>query len=40
MRGKSIGEVLRSRVDDAVEFFANHPSIHHCLRLLQDVGLG
>ena len=23
-----------------MEFFANHPSIHHCLRLLQDVGLG
>ena len=27
-------------VDEAVEFFAHHPSIHHCLRLLQDVGLG
>ena len=27
-------------VDEAVEFFAAHPSIHHCLRLLQDVGLG
>jgi excinuclease ABC subunit A len=27
-------------VDEAVEFFENHPSIHHCLRLLQDVGLG
>jgi excinuclease ABC subunit A len=27
-------------VDEAVDFFENHPSIHHCLRLLQDVGLG
>jgi Excinuclease ATPase subunit len=27
-------------VDDAVEFFAAHPRIHHALRLLQDVGLG
>ncbi|HUH94256.1 MAG TPA: excinuclease ABC subunit UvrA [Casimicrobiaceae bacterium] len=39
-RGKSIGEVLALSVDDAVEFFAAHRSIHHCLRLLQDVGLG
>jgi excinuclease ABC subunit A len=27
-------------IDDAVEFFAAHASIHHALRLLQDVGLG
>ncbi len=27
-------------VDEAVEFFAAHRSIHHALRLLQDVGLG
>jgi excinuclease ABC subunit A len=27
-------------IDEAVEFFAAHPSIHRCLRLLQDVGLG
>ncbi len=40
LRGKSIGEVLAMSVDEAVDFFANHPSIHHCLRLLQDVGLG
>ena len=37
---KSIGEVLAMSVDEAVEFFAAHPSIHHALRLLQDVGLG
>jgi excinuclease ABC subunit A len=39
-KGKSVGEVLMMSVDDAVEFFAAHPRIHHCLRLLQDVGLG
>jgi excinuclease ABC subunit A len=39
-RGKSIGDVLAMSVDEAVEFFAAHPSTHHCLRLLQDVGLG
>ena len=27
-------------VDEAVEFFAAHPSTHHALRLLQEVGLG
>jgi excinuclease ABC subunit A len=37
---KSIGEVLLMNIDEAVEFFAAHPAIHHCLRLLQDVGLG
>ena len=40
LRGKSVGEVLAMSVDEAVEFFAAHPSIHHALRLLQDVGLG
>jgi excinuclease ABC subunit A len=40
MRGKNIGEVLAMSVDEAVDFFTSHPSIHHCLRLLQDVGLG
>ncbi len=39
-RGKSIGEVLAMSVDEAVEFFSAHLKIHHCLRLLQDVGLG
>ncbi|HZI82969.1 MAG TPA: excinuclease ABC subunit A, partial [Casimicrobiaceae bacterium] len=39
-RGKSIGDVLALSVDEAVEFFAAHRSIHHALRLLQDVGLG
>ncbi len=40
MRGKNVGEVLAMSVDEAVEYFTHHPSIHHCLRLLQDVGLG
>jgi excinuclease ABC subunit A len=40
MRGKSVGEVLAMSVDEAVEYFAAHASIHRSLRLLQDVGLG
>jgi len=39
-KDKSIGEVLAMSVDEAVEFFAAQPSIHHALTLLQDVGLG
>ncbi|HET9662609.1 MAG TPA: excinuclease ABC subunit A, partial [Burkholderiales bacterium] len=39
-KDKSIGEVLAMNVEEAVEFFNAHPSIHHCLRLLQEVGLG
>jgi excinuclease ABC subunit A len=39
-KGQNAGEVLMMNVDDAVDFFAAHPRIHHALRLLQDVGLG
>jgi excinuclease ABC subunit A len=39
-RGRSVGDVLAMSVDEAVQFFAAHPSIHRALRLLQDVGLG
>ncbi len=39
-RGKSIGDVLKMEVDEAVEFFAALPNIAHPLRLLKDVGLG
>ena len=39
-RGLSIAAVLAMSVDDAVEFFAAHPRVHHALKLLQDVGLG
>jgi len=39
-RGKSIGDVLKMEVDEAVVFFAAMPSIGHPLQLLKDVGLG
>jgi excinuclease ABC subunit A len=39
-REKSIGDVLAMNVDEAVDFFAAHPRVHHALKLLQDVGLG
>ncbi|MGL4233856.1 MAG: excinuclease ABC subunit UvrA [Casimicrobium sp.] len=39
-REKSIGDVLAMNVEDAVEFFASMPSIHHPLKLMRDVGLG
>jgi excinuclease ABC subunit A len=39
-RGKNVGEVLAMSVDEAVAFYAAHPSTHRALRLLQDVGLG
>jgi excinuclease ABC subunit A len=39
-KDRTIGDVLAMSVDEAVDFFAAHPSIHHALRLLQDVGLG
>jgi excinuclease ABC subunit A len=39
-REKTVGEVLAMSVDEAVEFFAAHPSTHRALRLMQDVGLG
>ncbi len=39
-RGKSIGDVLKMEVDEAVDFFASMPSIGHPLQLLKDVGLG
>ena len=39
-KDKSIGDVLMMNVDEGVEFFESHNSIHHALKLLQDVGLG
>jgi excinuclease ABC subunit A len=39
-RGKSVGDVLKMEVDEAVDFFASMPSIAHPLQLLKDVGLG
>jgi excinuclease ABC subunit A len=40
LRGRSIGDVLAMDIDEALEFFAAHPSIEHPLKLLRDVGLG
>jgi excinuclease ABC subunit A len=40
LRGRTVGEVLAMSVDEALGFFAAHPSIQRCLQLLQDVGLG
>ena len=39
-RGKSIGDVLKMEVDEAVEFFASMPAIAHPLQLLQGRGPG
>lgn len=39
-KDKSIGEVLKMEVDEAVGFFSSHPNISHPLKLMQDVGLG
>ena len=39
-KDKHIGHVLAMSVDEAVEYFAPVPLIHHPLSLLQDVGLG
>ena len=39
-KGRSIGDILAMSVDDAVDFFSAHRSIHHALSLLKDVGLG
>ncbi|KAB7627811.1 excinuclease ABC subunit UvrA [Alkalilimnicola sp. S0819] len=39
-KDRSVGEVLQMNVDEAVEFFAPVPKVHHPLALLQDVGLG
>ena len=39
-RGRSIGDVLRMEVDEAVAFFASMPAVSHPLQLLKDVGLG
>ncbi len=39
-KGKNISEVLEMTINNAVEFFANVPSIYHKIKTLQDVGLG
>ena len=37
---KSIYDVLNLRVDEAIEFFANHQKVMNKLQVLHDVGLG
>jgi excinuclease ABC subunit A len=39
-KGKSISDVLNLTIDQAVDFFANIPSILNKIKTLQDVGLG
>ena len=39
-KGKSISDVLNMTIDEAVEFFANVPTIARKLQVIQDVGLG
>lgn len=38
-KGKNIADVLDMDVQEACEFFANHPQIYPTLKTLQDVGL-
>ena len=39
-KDKTIYDVLQMRVEEAVEFFENHPKIKRKLQVLMDVGLG
>ena len=39
-KDRNVANLLDMSVDEAVEFFAAHPAVHHPLQLLQDVGLG
>lgn len=38
-RGKSIADVLKMTVEEAIGFFENHPQIHRFVRCLHEVGL-
>lgn len=39
-KGKSIADVLEMTVNQACDFFENHPKIYRKLKTVQDVGLG
>ncbi len=39
-KGKNIADVLDMRIEDALDFFANFPTIVRVLKTLTDVGLG
>jgi len=38
--GRTIADVLAMTIEEAAEFFAPHPNVARCLRLLCDIGLG
>ncbi|MCM1336366.1 MAG: excinuclease ABC subunit UvrA [Candidatus Amulumruptor caecigallinarius] len=40
LKGKSIADVLDMTINQAVEFFANQPTILNKIKVLQDIGLG
>jgi excinuclease ABC subunit A len=39
-KGKTIADVLEMTIEEALDFFANVPSIHSKMKTLNDVGLG
>jgi len=39
-KGKNVADVLDMRIDEALDFFANFPTIVRTLRTLADVGMG
>jgi excinuclease ABC subunit A len=39
-KGKNIFEILKMTVDEAIDFFQNHPRIYQKLKFLKEVGLG
>jgi len=39
-KGKNIAEVLDMRIEEALDFFENHPKIKRKIEVLNDVGLG
>jgi excinuclease ABC subunit A len=39
-KGKSIDDILKMTVDEALDFFKNQPRIYSKLRVLQEIGLG
>ncbi len=39
-KGKNIADILEMRIDEALEFFKDMPSIHRRLQTLCDVGMG
>ena len=39
-KGKSISDILNMTIENAAQFFENHPKIKHKIKTLLDVGLG